>query len=288
MKVMKQKIHSRAAAVLLTLTVAHGAQAQPEWRSWGGAASQTSTQSSGSIPTTASQQMDGTAVMMSEMLRRIDQLENELRDLRGQLEVQSNLVERLQRAQRDGFADLDSRIARLENRVAGDTPALQSAAVPTQPPTAAVRSPRSSEPVATTSEHMPTSSATRDQRALYDRAFALLREGRYEEAIKEFDRTIAANPAGNWAPHALYWKGEAQYVSQDRLAARASFQQLLSRYGDSSRAADASLKIALLDYDEGKYQEARNRLERIVADYPGTQAAGLAQQRLNRMTQEGR
>ncbi|HHO70229.1 MAG TPA: tol-pal system protein YbgF [Halothiobacillus sp.] len=232
--------------------------------------------------------MDGTAVMMSEMLRRIDQLENELRELRGQLEVQSNSVERLQRAQRDGFADLDSRITRLEKRAAGDVPASQAAAASTPSPTAAVPVPRASELAVTSSEDRLTSGDTLDQRALYDRAFALLREGRYKEAIKEFDRTIAVNPDGNWAPHALYWKGEAQYVSQDRPAARASFEQLLSRYGDSSRAADASLKIALLDYDEGKYQEARNRLERIVADYPGTQAARLAQQRLNRMTQEGR
>ncbi|MFP4294650.1 MAG: tetratricopeptide repeat protein [Halothiobacillaceae bacterium] len=308
---------SRWLPLAAGLFVSQAALAQPpEWRSWG-TGSQPATQTPGSIPESAQSGADslsdgsrGTSTILMELIDRVDQLEQELRALRGQSEVQTNEIERLQRALRDGFVDLDGRVSLLEGGDAaassedsGEQPssgsgtqsgdeASQPAEPEAQPEAESKRESKpESEPERAPSNRPPSESEpvdeTADQRALYDRAFALLRDGKYDQAIVAFDRTVRADPVGNWAPHALYWKGEAEYVNQDQEAARASFEKVLSDYPNSGRAADASLKIAYLDYDQGEYDKARERLERLVELHGGSHAAGLARQRLERMNREG-
>ncbi|MGC9455880.1 MAG: tetratricopeptide repeat protein [Halothiobacillaceae bacterium] len=294
----------RWVPLVIGLVTSQIAMAQPEWRTWG-SGSQPTTQTPGSIPAATDNDTvaeptgsRGTSTILMELMERVDQLEQELRSLRGQNEVQANELERLKKALRDGFVDLDGRVSTLEGgggaAPAGEaSPGTASEETPQEPERA---EPSPAEPAAPEPEPATEPEPTQtpepadeaaDQRALYDRAFALLRDGNYEQAIAAFDRTVKADPVGNWAPHALYWKGEAEYVNQDRDAARASFEKVLSDYPNSTRAADASLKIAYLDYDLGEYDKARARLAQIVERHEGSHAAGLAQQRLDRMDREG-
>jgi TolA-binding protein len=53
------------------------------------------------------------------------------------------------------------------------------------------------------------------------------------------------------------------------------------------KVPDALLKIGYLFYDQKNYAKARETLNKVKEQFPGSQAANLADQRLKRMQQEG-
>jgi TolA-binding protein len=63
---------------------------------------------------------------------------------------------------------------------------------------------------------------------------------------------------------------------------------VLDSYPDSRKGPDALLKIGYCQYEVKAYTNARTTLERVVAEYPGTEAARLAQARVTKMDVEGR
>ena len=55
---------------------------------------------------------------------------------------------------------------------------------------------------------------------------------------------------------------------------------VVDRYADSPRAPDALLNIAASHVELKDTARARNALQKIIADYPNTEAAKLAEERL--------
>ena len=65
------------------------------------------------------------------------------------------------------------------------------------------------------------------------------------------------------------------------------FQVVVSRFPRSPKVPDALLKIGYSNYELQRWDAARGALGRLRADYADTTAARLAEQRLNRMDDEG-
>jgi TolA-binding protein len=57
-------------------------------------------------------------------------------------------------------------------------------------------------------------------------------------------------------------------------------------YPTSRKVPDALLKIGYCDYELKQFSTARNVLSQLMAKFPDTPDAGLAQQRLDKMTSE--
>ena len=51
--------------------------------------------------------------------------------------------------------------------------------------------------------------------------------------------------------------------------------------------ADAKLKMGYIQYELKDWAKAREMLDRVVKDYPGSTSARLAQERLDRLQREG-
>ena len=66
-----------------------------------------------------------------------------------------------------------------------------------------------------------------------------------------------------------------------------AFQQLLERYPDSGKRADAMLKVGYSHYELRQWPAARAALERVQQEHPGTTIARLAENRLRTMRLEG-
>lgn len=283
------------------------AQAAPEWRTWGSGTPATANPAPASEPAQATPLAPATdpmsqGGMTGELLRRIQQLEAEVRDLRGQVEVQGNQMETMKRSQRQTLLDMEKRLERLEGGASASVqaPIVAPPAAPapvTPPPVVAAPAPASSPaPVAAPIQAAPSPAlsaapATAGQadveRQAYDQAFALLKDGQYDVASKAFGEFVQKNPNSTYAANALYWQGEALYVQRNLKAALESFDQVLKRYPASAKAADALLKTGYIQYDLADFRKARETLSAVVNKYPGTQAAGLAEQRMKRMQQEG-
>jgi tol-pal system protein YbgF len=143
-------------------------------------------------------------------------------------------------------------------------------------------------PVAGGRDMAPAAAASQAaEQAQYDKALAILREGRYDEAAAAFNRFLADNPGSSYADNANYWLGETYYVTRDFDQAMATFSKLVEFYPQSPKVPDTRLKIGFIHYENKDWPAARQELSMVVNDYPGTTAARLASDRLKRMQKEG-
>jgi len=123
---------------------------------------------------------------------------------------------------------------------------------------------------------------TVQEQVAYDRAFALLKQSRYDDAIAAFGQLADTWPNGQLADDALYWKSEAQYVNREYEAALQGFEGVVARYPDSSRLPEALLKTGTIRHEIGAYPEAERVFRDILQRFPDHQVGTMARLRLGR------
>jgi len=212
-----------------------------------------------------------------DLLEQVSNLQSEVQQLRGDIEVQTHNLESLQKRQRDLYLDIDRRLHRLE--VGG---VQQPAAVAPVPAPAGV----AGQSAGTTAAAVPALKPA-DQRKDYDRALEQLKEGRYSEASSAFQAFLKKYPGSSYADNAQYWLGEVFYVTRQFQPALAEFGKVLSDHPDSTKVADAKLKMGYIQYELKDWGKAQELLNQVIKGYPGTTTARLAQERLDRIKREG-
>ncbi|MGB0713457.1 MAG: tol-pal system protein YbgF [Gammaproteobacteria bacterium] len=229
--------------------------------------------------------------ILREMLQRLEDIQREVRELRGEQEVHEHRIGRLMDRQRELYLDVDRRLAKLE-RVGGS--AGVGGAAPAD--TTADAGAGSAIPGATTPEQgsvtsgVPAAADVADaaaETADYENAFNLVTEGRYEQAQKALATFLQAHPDGRNAPNAQYYLGEAHYLTSNFDQALKEYRALLTRYPDSGKRASALMKIGFVYYEKNDMPKARQALEQVVREYAGSTQARLASQRLKQMKSDG-
>lgn len=229
-----------------------------------------------------------------EIVTRLDQLQFELQELRGELELLGRDVGTLKQRQRDLYVDVDRRLRRLELATTNGVTPTAPAPVPfaeTTPPATVVASPPAAAAPDTTTTPVAAPTPAADplqEQASYQAAFELLKEGRYAESIESFQAFLDLYPGGNYADNAQYWLGEANYVTRDFETSVAEFRKVLDLYPSSPKVPDAMLKLGYAYYEKQEWASARAILTDLRQKYPSATAARLAANRLKRMASEGR
>ena len=122
-----------------------------------------------------------------------------------------------------------------------------------------------------------------ESEAAYRDAFAMLKAGQYEESIAAFDTFLAQYGNSQYADNAQYWLGEAHYVMRQFEPAIDRYQKLVQTYPDSKKQSHALLKIAYSYHELGMAEQATGVLGDLKNRFPGTAAARLADERLQRI-----
>jgi tol-pal system protein YbgF len=209
-----------------------------------------------------------------QIASELELLREEVRTLRGGVEALQHEGEGAATRQRDQYLDLDQRLQSLERRTRGAEP-TSSVAPPTGPaPTGGVV--------------VVPGAAGGDDRASYQAALELLRQGRYPEAEAGFRQFLADFPNSDLADNGQYWLAETHYVNRDFEAALAGFRAVIENFPNSRKLPDAWLKAGFCEYELQNWAAARIALETVVANFPDSTAARLATQRLERMRAERR
>lgn len=202
---------------------------------------------------------------LMDMAQRLDRMEQDIRELRGEVERLAHQLDGARERQRDLYLDVDRRLQALETgKVATGTPTRDGGS----------------------GEETPEAGATGAGDA-YRAAFELLKQGRYDKAEEAFSRFLEQYSDSQYADNARYWLGEAHYVTQEFDAAIKAFRRVLEDFPDSNKAADALLKLGYCHYELKQWSQAREALERVRKEHPDTTAANLAGTRLERLRQEG-
>ncbi len=227
-----------------------------------------------------------------DMLNRVEQMQRDIQQLRGDIEVQTHTLTDMQRRSREQYLDIDRRLQQLES----GAPGMPAAVTPPLAPPPVMSAPGGTDPLNPPPMARPPGAATitpppqparAGEREAYDNGLAVLREGRYVEAAGAFNRFLVNYPGSSYADNASYWLGETYYVTRDFDQALATFNGLVVQYPNSPKAADSRLKTGYIYYEKKDWKQARQSLQAVVSEYPGSTAARLAGDRLKKMKAEG-
>jgi tol-pal system protein YbgF len=228
-------------------------------------------------------------------------LSREVRELRGEIELQRHAMEQLKQRQRELYLDVDRRMQALETANAGAAPDAAAAA---GTPTAAPASPQPDPGQATAgavpavppsagtaagADALPAPAANAQvvdlaaEQQAYRDAFELLKGGQFKQASASLTQFLADYPSGRFTDNAWYWLGESYYVSREFGPALKAFERLLVDFPDSPKRSHAMLKIGFIHDEEGRKDQAKQVLTELVQTHPESTAASLAEKRLKRL-----
>ncbi len=241
-----------------------------------------------------------------ELLSEVDKLNREIKRLRGEMEVQRHGYDRQAARQERLYTDLEARLEAIERgtaTAAADQATEQSrAAVPpvvARPPAAdiaasgsqAADEPREADtseltesPPASASEPLTIAAAPPpSEETSYQAAFDLLKTGQYDKSIQAFGDFLTRFPGSLHADNAQYWLAEAYYVTHRYEPAISEYKKLVASYPESQKLTHALLKVGYSYHELGQISAAKQSLQDLKQRYPGTTAARLADERLQRI-----
>jgi tol-pal system protein YbgF len=226
----------------------------------------------------------------ADLVNTITQLQQQVRGLQGQLEVQAHQIDQLTQSQRNLYLQLENKTpanAAIDSAAAAlTTVTVTPAATPKNNDGISVKPTSSS-----TAVPKPVASATTNndskQKALYDQGYQLITKQQYSDASIVMKDYLTQYPKGDNAASAHYWLGEIGLVGGDLNSAQTHFQAVVTQFPNSSKVSDAELKLGYIYYQQGKWALARQTLQSLIQQYPNTSAATLATQRLQDMNKQG-
>jgi len=225
---------------------------------------------------------------LTDLVLQVQQLQEEVRQLRGQVEQQAYEIENLKRLQHDQYLDLDDRLSSLSKPVAGslDPAELPPKVLPEDPATVGQQTGTVGADVAST-QTPPLAAGPLDEKGAYDKAFDSLKNLEYVTAAEGFMDFLEVYPASPLAGNAQYWLGECYYVTRNYELALDAFNSLLAQYPESGKVPDAWLKIGYTYYELQQWNDASKALTMVKEQFPGSSLSRLADNRLRTMRLEG-
>jgi tol-pal system protein YbgF len=94
--------------------------------------------------------------------------------------------------------------------------------------------------------------------------------------VLDFLDFMAKYPGHPLVANAQYWIGEAYYAQRDYRQAIVEFQKVPEIAPGSAKASDALLKIGLCQRNLRDEAQARQTWQRVVRDFPQSEAAAKA------------
>lgn len=186
-----------------------------------------------------------------DLQTQIETLRMEHAKLRGQNEQLLRDVADLQRRQKDIAQGVDERLRQFEPvKVTGDGLEFQADA---------------------------------DEKRDFEAALAVFRAGKFADAKTAFAGFVRQYPRSGYVPSARFWLGNAQYAAREYKEAIGNFKVLLSEAPGHARAPEAALSIANCQIELKETRTARKTLEDLLRDYPQSEAAVAAKERLSRL-----
>ncbi|MCH1926688.1 tol-pal system protein YbgF [Shewanella sp. C32] len=194
-----------------------------------------------------------------DMQRRLDALQQEVLDLRGQADQQNYQIEQMLQRQRQLYDE-------IANMTANKGAVNNSAVVAT--PTVAISN--STAPASSLSET-----------DAYQRAVDLvLKQRQYAEAIPAFKEFISQYPNSNYADNANYWLGQLLYNQGDLAQAKVAFENVVNNFKESGKRGDSLVKLGMIAEKSNDKNAATGFYNRVLKEYANSAAARIAQQQL--------
>ena len=182
---------------------------------------------------------------------QLNQLGQEVSQMKGSLEVFANQLEQIEERQRNLYQMIDQRQQSSASQSSSSVTAYQN-----------------------------SGEGGADQAAYQGAVDLVLNDKQYQQAVTAFEAFVIDHPKSSYVPNAQYWLGQLLYKEGKRDEARTAFLVVTEKYPDSNKRADALFKIGIIDEYSGSTESAKSFYQKTVTEYPNSSAAGLADKRL--------
>ncbi|EXR28387.1 tetratricopeptide repeat family protein [Acinetobacter sp. 1281984] len=256
-----------------------------------GSASNTSSSSNISVPTN----------LNWELMQKNQQLENDIRTLRGQLEEQANDIDQLKKDLANRYIDLDQRLELLHQKVDPDsatqedgtntntnsaTPASPSVsqsqpadgnkvvAAPSQTSEQQSNTPVTNTQPATTAQNQ--SNPLELEKAAYTVALDAYKQGGAKKAIAPMQNFIKNHPNSIYTGNAYFWLAEFHLATDpvNYNEAKKNYNIVASQYPNSSKAPRALYQLYSIAKDVDKNTVSANQYKnKLLTQYPKSEEA---------------
>ncbi len=209
----------------------------------------------------------------SQLFMQLQQMQEEIATLRGLLEEQQHEIRQLRQENLERYQTLDSRLSDNSGSQAGrQASATEQTNMGSNIGTAAPAA------QASNSEADPAK-----EKLYYEASFDLIKEREFDKAQQAFTAFLRKYPQSQYAGNAQYWLGEVGLVQGDLQAAGKAFAMVSHNYPQHNKVPDSLYKLADVERRLGNADKARVILQQVVAQFPDSSAAQLAQQDLRKL-----
>lgn len=206
---------------------------------------------------------------------RIDALETQVRALTAQLEQLSEQLRALGR----GNGSLTPSVEREALAAAPSAPITLDASPGFDFGETVIRQGGGEDPISQMlDEEMPSESGSRlalapgfgggDSKQDYEAAYGYLLQQNYPAAQRAFEEFLVRYPGDTLAGNAQYWLGESLYVRGQYKDAASAFLKGYQTYGESAKAPDSLLKLAMSLDRLGQRDAACSSFDELDARFP--------------------
>ncbi len=215
------------------------------------------------------------ATLSVELLEQVEQLQQEVQNLRGIVEEQEHEIKLLNKRQEQLFADLDQRVTALS----GPTAQLQAGDANVQGLTSVRKN-----------------KVDLNEGDRYQVAYDLMKKKLYNDASLSFQDFLWQYPDGKYAANANYWLGEIYFIQWEQNKknqlplekAIEYFSAVVEKYKDHNKAIDSLLKLGLIELDKENWGAAKNYFIKVKKQSPKSSSANIASMQLQRLDREGK
>ena len=235
-----------------------------------------------------------------ELVNKLQSLQKEVQELRGQLEVQAHELEELKQQQLAYYQDLDNRLnqnhlpqtAQATHAIAptpkqahphhaATTPSTQSTNAKIIDTQTAMDIQPIQDLVQTPSNNVRVNPA--DEQISYLAAYDLVKQKQFPQATQAMQQFLTKYPHGGYSANAHYWLGDLHLSHKDYSEAITQFDTIVQNFKSSSKYAPSRLKLGYALAETGRIGEAKEQLTAVINQYPDTSAARLAHIKLEKL-----
>lgn len=210
---------------------------------------------------------------------KFDDLTREMQALAGRLEDANRRLTQLSQ-------QIAESQARAATAPAGSFPGSPSGSAPLIAPGPGASSPAGAGPPPTAGAAPRGGTITPAD--LFAQATADYQRGRYDLARQGFEDYAEKFPRTDLSDDALYWAGECWSAQKRPREAIAAFDRLFRSYPQSDKAPAAHLKKGIAHTELGEKAQAMVELNFVVNQFPGSDEAKSARQRLKSLGGDSR
>lgn len=216
-----------------------------------------------------------------QIMQKNQQLESDLRSLRGKLEEQDNEIAQLKHELENRYADLDQRLELLQQKIDPEASNTTEDNQQDTPPSNTTITNASNSTTAAAVNKAPvvsTQNTSELEKAAYTVALDAYKQGGAKKAIAPMQNFIKNNPNSVYISNAYFWLAEFNLAIEptNYAEAKKNYGIVANQYPNSSRAPRAVYQLYNIAKEVDKNSTQANQYKaKLLKQYPKSEEASF-------------